>query len=121
MPRKPSKAKKYVKTDDQDRLKELFDQLRAEKIDRIEMTYAGSGDEGELVDISIFPKGKDTDHEDEAQSLVLDILENNHPGWELESGSRGTITLDAKNREVKIDHEEFSTVSNEDTSYIKVD
>ena len=44
-----------------------------------------------------------------------DILEDHFPGWEIDDGSSGTITIDVKKRRGKLEHEGRYTETYSDT------
>lgn len=85
------------------------------------VSYNGSGDEGYIEDADYDPpienRAGETDAERNARSNALyemlreasyDILEDHHPGWEINEGSQGTITFDAEARTAKLHHGEHT-------------
>lgn len=84
-----------------------YDRLQA--FTTIVIKYAGSGDEG-FVD-EIYPEegegpGIDHDLERDLEQVAYDILEDRYPGWEINEGSQGTITIHVPERKTVLHHGE---------------
>lgn len=86
---------------------QIFDLLDKEKIDQIcfRAVFAGSGDEGYIEDVYLMPQNSITSELEQKESFrgvlkecfsvleesSLDLLEEHHPGWEINSGMHGAI------------------------------
>lgn len=108
----------------------IFDIMEQEGVKSFEVSFEGSGDSGQVEDISLDgklldrkmegckvsngtrwdPKTKKStpiwEHNVSLQSLIesvcYDVLEANFGGWEINDGSYGTFTFDVKKRKVSL-------------------
>ena len=111
----------------------LFDRLGEIKITRIEVTFDGCGDSGQIENISVegveesildgaydespqsfmskdpvtgkFGHGKGRSLRHAIEDCVYDLLEGEHGGWELNEGSYGSFVFDVAARQI---HKEFN-------------
>lgn len=85
-----------------------YDMLQAFKTIVIE--YSGSGDEGHINDIRPEPEVEGlefrSDLYEDLERFADDVLEANYPGWEINEGSEGTITIHVPERKVILHHGE---------------
>ena len=112
----PKKAETFKK-----KLKEL-------KVKSFEVQYSGSGDSGEIYEISWTPKKlnasvdvgtwkrwnmKTLDHEyttdhkslhDYIEDFCYELLEDNHGGWEINEGQSGEISWSFKTNKISHDY-----------------
>jgi len=119
----PKKAERFKK-----KLKEL-------KLKSFSVEYSGSGDSGEINDISYEPSNlnasidvgtwkrwntktweqeETTDHKtlnEYIEDFCYDLLADNHGGWEINEGQSGNITWNSKNN--KIEHQYFTMIEYE--------
>ena len=119
----PKKAERFKK-----KLKEL-------KVKSFSVEYSGSGDSGEINDISYEPSNlnasidvgtwkrwntktweqeETTDHKtlnEYIEDFCYDLLADNHGGWEINEGQNGNITWNSKNN--KIEHQYFTMIEYE--------
>ena len=94
----------------------LCGRLAAAGIARVEVTYSGSGDEGNIDDAVAWraaPPGGDMaelnaiefrDHDELCQDWVSEVLAANRGGWEINDGSEGTATVDVAAGTVRFAH-----------------
>ena len=115
--------------------------IKTNGLDRVEVYYSGSGDDGCIEDVTFFINDKSvevldtpivnigewskfnyTTHtrekttelktlKDYVEDVVYDFLEAFHGGWEINEGQSGTVTLDAINK--KINHSYNEIIENE--------
>lgn len=108
--------------------------LRAAGIASVAASYSGMGDEGQMEEITTEPpeaealekpvqvlertnryiveenRWESTDVpaemslEEAIEGLVYEILEERRPGWEINEGSRGTLTLNVAEGSYELDH-----------------
>lgn len=100
----------------------IFPRMLAAGLASIEYDYSGSGDSGQIDEHT----GFNADHEEtpvpedlasEGESIANDLLESKHGGWYNGDGASGTVTLNAAERTVVIDHDEYYTETrNEETT-----
>lgn len=87
---------------------EIYEELARTPFETITITYAGSGDEGYINDVSVQPEFEGVAISDnlyqELEAFAYDALEDNHPGWEINEGSHGTITINVKERKAVLSH-----------------
>lgn len=102
---------------------DLLEHLRALQISSIEINYDGQGDEGYINDINLYDLGNInvTDHNknmaEQLDKLGYDLLEEHHPGWEINEGAFGTITINVLTGKISNNYNEryeASTESNEE-------
>ncbi len=105
---------------------ELLAQLRALQIAKVEINYDGQGDEGYINDIDVHDINNITlDQKNEPIKTLVkqldgfgyDLLEQHHPGWEINEGAFGTITIDVVAGKISSNYNEryeSSTESNEE-------
>ena len=106
----------------------LFGALAATGIDKLIVTFDGAGDSGQIEStdayrgeavvplpeaaITIVSPRWDVSGLDEhtlpvaeaVEALVYDLLEAQHPGWEINEGSSGTFTFDVADEAVRLDY-----------------
>lgn len=141
MPKNAKNAKNLSASDDiQDNKDIVFDILEKEGVDSFEVLFDGSGDSGQIDEISLDDKllkkkmsgckvkngtrwNPDTNSwspvwEDNVnlQSLIegvcYEVLEENFGGWEINDGSFGTFLFDVKKRKVSLTMNERVTEVN---------
>jgi hypothetical protein len=119
----PTKAERFKK-----KLKEL-------KVKSFSVEYSGSGDSGEINEISWEPKKlnasidvgtwkrwntktweqeETTDHKtlnEYIEDFCYELLGDNHGGWEINEGQSGNINWNSKNN--KIEHQYFTMIEYE--------
>jgi hypothetical protein len=89
---------------------------RRPEIASLEVQYNGSGDNGQVEDVAAYDDKNNRlppDHELDAaaEELVYDLLGVHCPGWEINEGSSGRITIDAKTLKATIDHDWIVTMT----------
>jgi hypothetical protein len=112
----------------------LFDLLENEKIEKFEVSFDGSGDSGQIEDISLDSKilkkkvvgailsagnvydpitkttsqkwEKDVDVEGLIQGICYEVLEDSFGGWEINDGSYGSFNFDVKKRKMTLEMNE---------------
>ena len=104
-------------------LSALCARLAAAGIARVEVTYSGSGDEGNIDDAVAWraaPPGGDMaelnasefrDHDELCRDWVSEALAANRGGWEINDGSEGTATVDVAAGTAKFDHYDMQPVA----------
>lgn len=84
----------------------------------VTIEYDGSGDSGYINDVSIEPERDISEAREDLESLAYELLENKFGGWEINSGSCGTITIDFATNKVRFNHneriEEYETTDGEE-------
>lgn len=88
---------------------ELLAQLRARGVERVEVEYDGYGDEGSLTSVELFGPSYveiDTSHElwGEVDRAVCEVLSRVWPGWEVDDGSAGVVTITVPTGRIEVDH-----------------
>src|SRR5262249_20716176 len=78
--------------------------------------YCGSGDEGQVEEVTAYddknnPLPPDHALDAAAEELVYDLLGVHCPGWEINEGSSGLITIDAKTLRGTIEHDWVVTMA----------
>jgi hypothetical protein len=119
----------------------LLVSLKTQGITHVTAEYEGGGDSGGVETVTALPDNVDLDSvqvtmpvtgqvhrdgewveetRDETMSLtnavhqfVYDVLRAYYPGWEINDGGRGTVTIDAEAGAAKLDHTMFYTESND--------
>lgn len=85
-----------------------YDALQELGIESVKITYSGSGDEGYIDEIETTPETEAVqyrnDHYEEIENEAYSILENKWPGWEINEGSHGAITVNVKERKAVLHH-----------------
>ncbi len=98
----------------------LYEMLgRRPEIVKVEITYDGSGDEGNIEAITAYYSvGKkmrraklDRDEERIIEDYLYDALP---PGWEDSEGSFGTCTIDVPTKKAHFDHQRYVVSAEED-------
>ena len=124
----------------------LFSALSANNISRVEVSFDGSGDSGQMEDAEFFrgvgsnevqvdskenvggvsvegalisnestwnPEKKEWVYTTKTptiselvESVCYDLLENNHGGWEINSGSFGKFVLDVEESQIALEYNE---------------
>jgi hypothetical protein len=103
-------------------LTELCEQLHAAGVAAVAVTYSGSGDEGNIDDVTASgplsaggESGPEVDLSDTLHDLVrdwvYDTLEGKQPGWEINDGSQGTAVIDVAARTAQFDHANLEPVA----------
>ena len=82
--------------DDGDILKPIFEYLREQGSDILDVDVDAGGDSGWVHDNAWDVNGKEIAVNDDMESLCLQML-NHHPGWEINEGSYAQFTFDAGN------------------------
>ena len=82
--------------------------LEAAGIEQVTIDYHGAGDEGYIEEIEVIPN-VDMDHSlfglrGQIETAANDLLYDQFPGWELDTGSSGTITVHVQARKADIHH-----------------
>ena len=124
-----------------DRIKDnkdlIFDLCEQKGVDKFSVTFDGSGDSGQIDEVSLDskilsldvvaqvedgtqwvngaskPLWRDAkDLRDLIESVCYDVLENTNGGWEINDGSFGEFLFDVKKRKVKLDFNERIMESN---------
>lgn len=69
--------------------------LEAAGIEQVDIDYHGAGDEGWIEDIHPIPSDAEfpSDLYRAVEMAARDLLEDQFPGWEINEGSSGTITV----------------------------
>lgn len=87
--------------------------LKVVGIQKVVIEYSGSGDEGYIDDISVESlDGSSVDLElgnelyDLLRDEAHDLLSSEHPGWEINEGSQGHITINVSERKAFLHHGE---------------
>lgn len=99
----------------------LLELAKTKKVAKVHVTYDGSGDSGQIEEITFMDKGGrviliEDSITDKLDTVICGILPG---GWELDSGSLGTIDIVIKGKTVKYTHEhneryeEVNTTTNE--------
>lgn len=106
---------------------ELVTKLRELGVTKIYCAYSGYGDSGSLDTVQATPamdldmvfdqkpnfwdnnKLNDRSVGEAIHDLFYDLLEQNHPGWEINDGSDGEFTWDITTDRIAIDHGEHYT------------
>ena len=105
----------------------LFDALAAANVETLVVTFDGCGDSGQIESVAAHtgeaevampetaitiasPRGDGSglDHRampiaEAVETLVYDLLEIAHPGWEINEGSYGEFTFAVANREIRLE------------------
>lgn len=115
----------------------LFDALAAAGIMTVIVEFDGSGDSGQIENVSARESEKSVDLPDSqieiaqarwgrseierqtlpvweaVEQLAYDLLEETHAGWEINDGAYGKFTFDVAERSITLDYNErFTHVSN---------
>lgn len=89
---------------------------KRKSIKKVVVEYDGSGDSGEVNSVTFYDK-KDVEHDDVPEGLeeaVSDFIYDALPGgWEINSGSFGTATIDCTTMKVHFDHNDRIETSEE--------
>ena len=88
-----------------------YDELSAIPVEKIVITFHGSGDEGYVEEISTEPELPDGveisgDFENHLQEAVYDILNSHHAGWEINEGSQGHVVVFLRERRALVHYGE---------------
>ena len=85
---------------------EIYDQLGA--FEKIVIVYSGSNDEGYIDDVRPEPavEGVTISYElqQELEDAAYAVLERHSPGWEINEGSHGHLTVMVKDRQTFLHH-----------------
>lgn len=107
-------------------LKQILPALEARGVSKVEITYEGSGDSGDMQDVTFFNADDEVagGPADELKEFVPPLIQlgelllyDLHPGYENNDGGFGTITIYVLYQKIEIDHNdrymEVSTSSNQ--------
>jgi hypothetical protein len=84
---------------------EMYKALAATAITKIEVEYDGSGDSGEVNSIVLLTDDGEEVSNEIIHDLVSDYIYAHLPGgWEINSGSYGTATIDVRKEKAHFDH-----------------
>lgn len=93
--------------------------LKARGITQIEFDYYGSADEGFIENCRWEGTGAVSKEEQQRlEELVFQILP---PGWELNSGSQGTMFFDLETGKVSLDHKWLEYVQDDSVSGLQLE
>lgn len=85
-----------------------YDALQELGIESVKVDYNGSGDEGYIEEIEPTPEVDSfydgSDVYDTIEQQAYDVLNSQHPGWEINEGSQGHITINVKERKAFLHH-----------------
>lgn len=109
--------------------KQLCAKLRAAGVTRVTAAYSGSGDEGNVEDVTAYgppAAGREPGDSqprvrlpDATRDLVRDwvyaALEDKQSGWEINDGSSGTATVDVADGTVQFEHYNLEPVEDDFT------
>jgi hypothetical protein len=90
-------------------------QLIEEYGDTISVTYQGGGDDGWVNDNMDTEKLGEVEVPPIIETMIYEIINIYHSGYENNEGGEGTITLDLANRYANIDHTSYYDGEGEDT------
>jgi len=84
----------------------LVGQLRALQVSRVEASYDGYGDSGNIEGVSLSPEGitLDPDLSRSLTDFLWDVAYNLHPGFENNDGAYGEITWDIVADRINVSH-----------------
>lgn len=88
---------------------ELFDKLSGLGFTEVVIHYSGEEDEGYVSEIEATPDNLPEIAyalEQDVEDFAYRLLEGAHPGWEINEGSQGHITLNVETRQVFMHHGE---------------
>lgn len=115
----------------------VIEALRLAGVTSVSVAYSGMGDEGQAEEVTTEPEKEevlaqtvrvirqkreyvksdnrwetrteevDGELEEALKEIVCDVLEERHPGWEINEGSRGLFTLTVVDGRFELDHEEW--------------
>ena len=109
-------------------------------IKTVNVEYAGSGDNGQIEDVTFVYKNavenmedsitiikesskfedgqwhqreseEEVDLEEAVRDLCYEILSDSHPGWEVNDGSQGGMVFNVDENTIKLEHTEYYTES----------
>lgn len=80
--------------------------LEAAGIEQVVVTYYGEGDEGSIDEITPEPFQVEYGSAiyDMIENAAIDLLEHEYPGWEINEGSRGHVTINVAERKMFLHH-----------------
>ncbi len=100
------------------RVDDLIEKIKSKnkKAEMAMAEYSGSGDSGEITQIWISPGGDDVGDllEQAISDLAYDVLEAKQPGWEINEGSEGVVTIDIKTGKLTLSHAVLQPVYSDD-------
>lgn len=89
-------------------LRDVLTQLAARAITHIEIEYDGSGDSGDIESVIASIGSETVELADETSRVLEDyayaLLQHREPGWEINEGSFGRITINVADRRVTLEH-----------------
>lgn len=107
---------------------EIFDELVRLGVGEVKIEYSGSGDEGFINDVTATGLGGDSDLEISVGDLhgslenwAYGVLEEHHPGWEINEGSDGNIVLNVSTRKATLNYNENIVAQRSETQELSVD
>jgi hypothetical protein len=107
----------------------IFDAMERHGIDTVILAFDGSGDSGQIENVSAIPEAapklsllrvqqkearwesdviesREIDLRTALENLAYALLEKSHDGWEINEGAYGEFTLYTKSREITLDYNE---------------
>jgi hypothetical protein len=105
-----------------------WEALEQAGLEIVKIEYSGSSDEGFVNEIVVVkpevPAGMDASvpHSlyQPLENQAYDLLEGKHPGWEINEGSQGDITLNVKERKVELHHgENYESTNWSDDEFVE--
>ena len=120
--------------------KRVMKALHDNGIKTVNVEYEGSGDDGQIDDVTFVHKTnvdhmkdsitvikesskfedgqwhqreseEEVDLEEAVRDLCYEILSSEHPGWEINDGSRGEFTFNVEEDTIKLEHTDYYTES----------
>jgi len=102
-------------------MEELYDTLAEAGFNIVTVSYSGMNDEGWIQVVHVadppLPEGVELseDLKRHIRDAAYDVLESKFPGWEINEGSEGEITIDVRNRRAAVHHgQRYESVEYED-------
>lgn len=113
----------------------ILNALKKNGVKSVEVQYSGSGDSGQIDDVSDVPDDQIEMHDSSSRFsegewresvtlekrplreavewLCYEVLEREHPGWEINEGSNGTLQFDVKEAKIHLTHNYFTIETEE--------
>lgn len=85
--------------------KKLLRELARSNISQVVVEYDGAGDSGQIDDV--FTEPDDAGNQEitnQIEKFAYDVLECYWPGWEINDGSSGRLTISVEDQQVVLDH-----------------
>lgn len=108
------------------RLRAILRKVQALGASRIEIDYDGIGDSGGIDAVRLYADGRylhgvslprNVDHS--VADAIVELLDWQRPGWELDAGSCGTVIVDIDDMTIDVEHR--WRVENDDPTTIWLD